>query len=94
MELVLPRLSGYEVIKRLQKISLRTRSIPVIILSGKLMDEESKRRLISLEENVIDYITKPIMRASFMVKIHRILKTGISEKKILKTYDKERRHNE
>lgn len=91
-ELVVPRLSGYDIIKRLQHVSTRTKNIPVIILTGKTMDAESKKRLTDLEENVSEFVPKPITRGSFMVKIHRILKTGKAEKKILESHEKERRN--
>jgi DNA-binding response OmpR family regulator len=91
-ELVVPRLSGYDIIKRLQQVSTRTKNIPIIILTGKTMDAESKKQLTDLEENVVEFVPKPVTRGSFMVKIHRILKTGKGEKRILDSHEKERRN--
>ncbi|RLD17382.1 MAG: hypothetical protein DRI22_00045, partial [Caldiserica bacterium] len=92
LELVLPRISGYEVIKRLQVVSKRTKEIPVMILTKKNVSEGEKRQLVELEPNVIDFVPKPIARDSFIVKIHRVLGTGVSEKEIMKKYVEERRH--
>ncbi len=91
-ELVVPRLSGYDIIKRLQMVSTRTKNIPIVILTGKTMDAKSKKRLTDLEENVVEFMPKPITRGSFMVKIHKILKTGKTERKILDRHEKERRN--
>ena len=90
MELNLSRLSGYEVIKRLQTVSKRTAQIPILILSAKALSEEEERRLVDLESNVEEFIPKPITHGSFMVKIHKILGTGISEKELLERLERPR----
>jgi len=92
LELVLPRISGYEVIKRLQNISRRTKEIPVMILTKKEVSEEERKQIEELESNVVEFVPKPIARGSFIVKVHRLLGTGISEKDIIRKYTEERRH--
>jgi len=92
LELFLPRISGYEVIKRLQTISRRTKEIPVMILTKKNVPEDERRQLVELEPNVVEFVQKPIARGSFIVKVHNLLGTGVSEKEIMKKYAEERRH--
>ena len=82
MELNLPRLSGYEVIKRLQSVSKSTAEIPLVILSSKNISDQEKRTLVDLEPNVKEYITKPVTHGSFMVRIHKLLGTGVNEKDV------------
>jgi len=89
-ELNLPRLSGYELIKRLQVVSRRTAEIPVLILSSKTISQEEQKALVELEPNVVEYVPKPVTHGAFIVKIHRILRTGVSEKEILERLEKPR----
>lgn len=89
-ELNLPRLSGYEVIKRLQMVSKRTAQTPVLILSSKALSEQEQKGLVELEPNVEEFIPKPITHGSFMVKIHKLLGTGVSEKELLERLEKPR----
>src|SRR4051812_39112706 len=55
LDIHLPDISGYEVVRRLQE-SHRTRTIPVVFLT-ELTDRVDKRQ--GLELGVFDYITKP-----------------------------------
>ncbi|MCD6413072.1 MAG: response regulator [Elusimicrobia bacterium] len=89
-ELNLPRLSGYELIKRLQVVSKRTAQIPVLILSSKAISPQEQQGLVNLEPNVIEFVPKPITHGAFMVKIHKILGTGVSEKEVLSRLEKPR----
>ena len=90
MELNLPRLSGYEVIKRLQVVSRRTAQIPVLILSAKGLSKQEQHGLVDLEPNVAEFVTKPVTQGAFMVKVHKILGTGTSEKEVLERLEKPR----
>jgi len=82
-ELNLGRLSGYELIKRLQTVSRRTAQVPVLILSEKALSPQEQTGLVELEPNVVEFVPKPITHGAFMVKIHKILGTGKSEKEVL-----------
>lgn len=87
-ELTLPRLSGWDVIKRLQVISKRTAQIPVLILTSRNLSPEEQSSLVDLEPNVVEFVSKPITHGAFIVKIHRLLQTGESEKEILSRVEK------
>ncbi|PIV18231.1 MAG: hypothetical protein COS41_05145 [Elusimicrobia bacterium CG03_land_8_20_14_0_80_50_18] len=82
-ELNLARLSGYELIKRLQTVSRRTAQMPVLILSAKALSAQEQTGLVELEPNVVEFVPKPVTHGAFMVKIHKILGTGLSEKEVL-----------
>ncbi|MEA2081235.1 MAG: response regulator [Elusimicrobiota bacterium] len=89
-ELNLGRLSGYELIKRLQVVSRRTAQVPVLILSAKALSSQERTGLVELEPNVFEFVPKPITHGAFMVKIHKILGTGKSEKEVLEKLEKPR----
>ncbi len=89
-ELNLSRLSGYELIKRLQTVSRRTAQVPVLILSAKALSSQEQTGLVELEPNVVEFVPKPITHGAFMVKIHKILGTGISEKEVLEKLERPR----
>ncbi|MBU4342690.1 MAG: response regulator [Candidatus Omnitrophica bacterium] len=55
LDLLMPRMGGLEVLDQLKKDS-QTKSVPVIMLTGK-EDEESVAR--AKELGAVDYITKP-----------------------------------
>ncbi|MFH2084936.1 MAG: response regulator, partial [Candidatus Omnitrophota bacterium] len=82
-ELNLGRLSGYELIKRLQTVSRRTAQVPVLILSAKALSSQEQTGLVELEPNVVEFVPKPVTHGAFMVKVHKILGTGMSEKEVL-----------
>ncbi|MBA3065541.1 response regulator [bacterium] len=89
-ELNLPRLSGYELIKRLQMVSRRTAQVPVMILSSKALSLQERIGLVELEPNVVEFVPKPVTHGAFMVKIHKILGTGLSEKEVLEKLERPR----
>jgi len=89
-ELNLGRLSGYELIKRLQTVSRRTAQVPVLILSEKALSPQEQTGLVELEPNVVEFVPKPITHGAFMVKIHKILGTGKSEKEVLEKLEQPR----
>jgi len=55
LDIMMPRMDGYEVIQRL-KAEKRTRNIPVIMLTAKSNPGDQQR---SREMGAVDYITKP-----------------------------------
>lgn len=89
-ELNLGRLSGYELIKRLQTVSRRTSQVPVLILSAKALSSQERISLVELEPNVVEFVPKPITHGAFMVKVHKILGTGKSEKEVLEKLERPR----
>ncbi|HCJ66000.1 MAG TPA: two-component system response regulator [Elusimicrobia bacterium] len=70
LDLMMPRMDGYEVCKRLKK-DLLTEHLPVIILTGS-GDTESKIRC--LEAGANDFLTKPIEHTELMVRTKNLLK--------------------
>ncbi|MDO9513323.1 MAG: response regulator [Elusimicrobiota bacterium] len=89
-ELNLGRLSGYELIKRLQTVSRRTSQVPVLILSAKALSSQEQISLVELESNVVEFVPKPVTHGAFMVKVHKILGTGKSEKEVLEKLERPR----
>ncbi|PKM99946.1 MAG: hypothetical protein CVU78_03795 [Elusimicrobia bacterium HGW-Elusimicrobia-2] len=89
-ELNLGRLSGYELIKRLQTVSRRTAQMPVLILSAKALSSQEQVSLVELEPNVVEFVPKPVTHGAFMVKVHKILGTGMSEKEVLEKLERPR----
>jgi len=66
MDYVLPRLSGYEMIKRIQK-DKATRDIPIIIATIAGFDLQMK------ELNVVGYLPKPFSREQFLTAVEKAL---------------------
>jgi CheY-like chemotaxis protein len=76
LDLLMPRMDGFEVCKRLEERKIRgARGFPVIILSA--VREESSRRRYELETeadlDVDDYVTKPISPPLLLQKVEKIL---------------------
>lgn len=67
LDLMLPRMSGEEVLEEIRKIS----QVPVIIISGKVALED---KVNLLESGADDYITKPFARREVMARIHAALR--------------------
>ena len=65
LDIIMPGLSGFDVLERLQK-EAHTRSIPVIIITG-LSDEGYEER--GLECGAVDYIKKPFRKAVVLARI-------------------------
>lgn len=70
LDLMLSRLDGFEVLKRLKEAP-RTGSIPVIILTGK-RDQSSLIR--ALELGADDYITKPFNNRELVLRLKAVLR--------------------
>lgn len=95
MDAMLPKKSGYELVKSLQQ-NFELKRIPLIVITGKFRDLETQR-MFSYETNVKDYLLKPIQPDYLITKIHKILNTkpkeeGIVEQKVQeykKSYEQE-----
>ncbi|MDE1173658.1 MAG: response regulator transcription factor [Parvibaculaceae bacterium] len=68
LDLTLPDMSGYEVLKTLRKSKIST---PIVILSGHgELDEKIK----GLEDGADDYVTKPFHREELVARIHAVVR--------------------
>ena len=70
LDLMLSRLDGFEVLKRLKETP-RTSSIPVMILTGKA-DQSSRIR--ALELGADDYITKPFNNRELLLRLKAVMR--------------------
>lgn len=68
LDLMLPDMDGFEVLKRIRSIRNNT---PVIILSGISMVDE-KVKCFSLGAD--DYITKPFSKSEFLARVHAVVR--------------------
>lgn len=72
LDIVMPRIDGYEVCKRL-KASPQTKDIPVIFITGKVSEEDE---ILGFNLGAVDYIIKPFrpIVVKARVKTHSDLK--------------------
>ncbi len=68
LDLMLPDIDGYEVLRRLRAAKIET---PVLILSGLT---ESKNKVKGLGSGADDYLTKPFNNEEFIARIHAIIR--------------------
>jgi hypothetical protein len=66
MDYVLPKLSGYEMVKRIQKDEI-TRDIPIVIATIAGFDLQMK------ELNIVKYLSKPFSREEFLGAVKEVL---------------------
>ena len=80
LDLILPDINGYDVLKRLRSSSIKT---PILILSGL---SEIDDKVKGLGFGADDYITKPFNRTELLARVHAIVRRsrGHSES-IIKT---------
>ena len=67
LDLMMPRLSGVEVLHRLQDLGLDR--IPVIIVTA--YSREVSEEILRRESNVVEFIEKPIKYAELAAKVRR-----------------------
>lgn len=70
LDIMMPGMSGYEVARRLKHDEL-TRNIPIIMVTA-LDDQES--RLTALRSGAEEFLTKPVMEAELLTRVHNLLK--------------------
>jgi PAS domain S-box-containing protein len=75
LDLKMPGLDGYEVLKRLKRYRA-TQAIPVVVVTGSVTDEEIKRQKV-LALGAAQFLTKPFAIDDFVEEIRRVL-TGPS----------------
>lgn len=80
LDLILPGLSGFEVLKRL-KAAPATRDTPIIILSAMA---ETEDRVKGLQLGAVDYIVKPCVRAELAAKVKAHLELRRAHKELQK----------
>ncbi|NIQ00160.1 MAG: response regulator, partial [Nitrospinaceae bacterium] len=68
LDLMLPRMGGMEVIRKVRKTNLR---FPILMLTAKATDED---RTLGLEAGADDYLTKPFHLPELMLRIKGILR--------------------
>ena len=72
LDLLLPRLDGFEVCRRLKQRP-ETRDIPLIILTAKAAEAD---KVAGLELGADDYVTKPFSPRELMARIRALLRRG------------------
>jgi PAS domain S-box-containing protein len=75
LDLKMPGLDGYEVLKRLKR-DKATQDIPVVVVTGSVTDEEVKRKKV-LALGATQFLTKPFAIDDFVEEIRQVL-TGPS----------------
>ena len=80
LDLMLPDLDGYEVMKRMQQVN---RKIPIIILTAK---GQLNDKLLGLQLGADDYITKPFDSREIILRIRAISRRINQSKLINKDY--------
>ena len=68
LDLMLPDIDGYEVLRRLRSAKVET---PVLILSGLT---ESEQKVKGLGTGADDYLTKPFNKNELVARIHAIVR--------------------
>ncbi len=69
LDIMMPRLDGWEVLKRLRQHP-KTASVPVVALTAKVQTEE---QLKAWEEGVAEYMTKPFSPAALSAALKQLL---------------------
>ena len=69
LDLMLPRLSGTEVCRRIRRSS----NVPVIMLTAK---DSEVDKIVGLEIGADDYVTKPYSYRELVARVHPVLEAG------------------
>ena len=83
LDLMLPKLSGFDVITQ---VRAKKRRLPVIMLSAK---GEVDDRITGLNKGADDYMTKPFAFTELSARVRSVLRRGISESTTLTVADLE-----
>ena len=67
LDLMLPRLSGTEVCRRIRRIS----RVPVIMVTAK---DSEVDKIVGLEIGADDYVTKPYSYRELLARVHAVLR--------------------
>jgi len=71
LDVMLPRLDGFEVLRRL-RADARTRALPVIMVSSMSRDQDAAR---GRALGAADYIVKPLMSTDFLRRVRAALQS-------------------
>ena len=74
LDLLIPRVSGLEVLRNLQ--SQGHGHIPVIIITGRYAGDPAYEEMIRLEPNVKDFLKKPVGYVYLSARIRQLLGTA------------------
>ncbi len=69
LDLMMPRMSGFEVLQKLQEEGWT--KVPVIVITGRYQDP-SNEASIRLESNVVEFLRKPVRYADLASLIRRL----------------------
>jgi len=72
LDLMLPRLGGYEILRELQEGG--TAGIPIVLASSRDMDSTT-RDMLMREPNVKDFMQKPVKPQTLAARLHELLGT-------------------
>jgi len=81
LDAMLPRKSGYELVKNLQ-MSFELKKIPIIVITGHARDLEFKHMFL-FESNVKEFLLKPVQPDVLVMHIHKLLNTKPKDEKIV-----------
>lgn len=70
LDLTMPRLSGYEVLRELQRTGDRDPSVPVLVLSARVGEQDV---VAGFELGIDDYVTKPFMLRELCARVRTML---------------------
>ena len=70
LDVMLPKIDGFEVLRRI-RADRRTRRLPVVVVTSFSRDKDEKR---GRELGANDYIVKPLMELDFLKRVEHILK--------------------
>ncbi len=91
LDAMLPRKSGYELVKSLQ-ISFELKKIPIVVITGHTRDQEFKRMFL-FESNVKEFLLKPVQPDILVMHIHKLLNTKPKYEKIAEEKSSEFKKN-
>lgn len=89
VDMMLPKLSGYEFISRVRTMP-EGKTIPIVIITGRKLTEHDIRRL-KYELNVNEIILKPFAQVTFVKTIYDMLNLKKSDKRIIEEYKQRRK---
>jgi two-component system, OmpR family, response regulator len=80
LDLGLPKLDGFEVLKRLRR---RNSQMPVLILSGR---EQPEEKVTGLDLGADDYLVKPFSLSELLARVRALLRRGSGAVRSVMTY--------
>jgi len=81
LDIMLPKLNGFEICKEIKKSGLNT---PIIIVSGRA---EESDKVLGLELGADDYVTKPFSPRELMVRVKAVLRRAQTGDRVRDLYN-------